>query len=249
MPDIQMKKYFIIVIIILLLANCSMLRSKDEIGVEEKTVILTFDDGPNIRHDITERLITVLDRHNVQGVFCFIGKIAEENPDIIRKVYESGHVIVNHSYNHDHPLSLRSEERWEDLIKCDRVFGDILGIEDYKSEYYRPPFGIINNSFKNELLKNNIKLVPASYYVNDVFFGPNRMEELLEDLIIKTEEENCGIIILHEFINLKNMPDDKEYYDNESRHNRSYVPELVDMLIVELIARGYRFGMLRELEL
>ncbi len=43
------------------------------------------------------------------------------------------------------------------------------------------------------------------------------MEELLEDLISKIDEENGGIILLHEFINLKNTPEDKEYYDNESR--------------------------------
>ncbi len=152
MPDIQMKKYFIIAMIIILISSaCSMLRTKEEIGTADKTVILTFDDGPNIRHDITERLITVLDKHNVQSVFCFIGRISEENPDIVRKVYESGHIIVNHSYNHNHPLSLSSEERWEDLLKCDKVFGEILGIENYKSEYYRPPFGIINNSFENRL--------------------------------------------------------------------------------------------------
>lgn len=248
--DIQMKKLLLILIAaVIFIINCSMLRPKEETGIPDKTVILTFDDGPNARQDITEKLVEVLNKCNVQGAFCFIGKIAEEHPEIVRFVYESSHIIVNHSYSHGHPASLNTEEQWQSLVECDKIFGRIIGIENYKSKYYRPPYGIISKNLLNKLKENNIKLVPANFYVNDAVTSPDESDELFKELIAKTEEEQGGIILLHEFLYLRHPPSETEYYNNESRHNRSYLPEFVEKLIIELEERGYRFGTLDELDL
>lgn len=64
-----------------LLSAFTILRSKKQLTLPPKTVILSFDDGPNIAHTTTERLLAVLKKHSVKAHFSLIGKNAEFLPD------------------------------------------------------------------------------------------------------------------------------------------------------------------------
>ena len=69
----------------------------------ERTVALTFDDGPN--EPLTSRLLqTLASQRDVRPTFFQVGRCAERHPDATRRVVDGGHVLGNHSYSH----SLRS---------------------------------------------------------------------------------------------------------------------------------------------
>lgn len=59
---------------------------------------MTFDDGPSAER--TPALLELLDKYDIKATFFMLGKNIEKYPEISRQVYEQGHLIGNHSYDH-----------------------------------------------------------------------------------------------------------------------------------------------------
>jgi peptidoglycan-N-acetylglucosamine deacetylase len=70
----------------------------------ERTVALTFDDGPSPQY--TPRILATLRRLRVHATFFCIGYLADEYPDLVRKELRAGMTVGNHSYNHPEVPSL-----------------------------------------------------------------------------------------------------------------------------------------------
>ena len=70
---------------------------------EKGTISLTFDDGPD--PEVTPRVLDVLREEGVKGSFFVIGRIAEKHPELVQKIVDEGHVVGNHTYNHDYVFS------------------------------------------------------------------------------------------------------------------------------------------------
>ena len=64
----------------------------------EKIVALTFDDGPD--EDFTPQILDILKKYNVKATFYVIGEKVQYNKKIIKREYEEGHEIGNHTYTH-----------------------------------------------------------------------------------------------------------------------------------------------------
>ncbi|MDR2888159.1 MAG: polysaccharide deacetylase family protein, partial [Bacteroidales bacterium] len=68
------------------------------IAAGEKTVCLTFDDGP--APESTPHIVSLLKRHNVKAMFFFSGNRAERHRDIVKQVTCHGHIVGNHGFHH-----------------------------------------------------------------------------------------------------------------------------------------------------
>ena len=77
--------------------------------MDEKFVVLTFDDGPNPPH--TQALLEVLKEHDVKATFFLKGRNIEAFPELVRAVAEAGHEIGNHSYSHRPMFSIDKEKQ------------------------------------------------------------------------------------------------------------------------------------------
>ena len=64
-----------------------------------KYISLTFDDGPNLGDDSTMNdMLDILEKHGVTASFFLIGnKINENNIKVIKRAFEMGCDIENHS--------------------------------------------------------------------------------------------------------------------------------------------------------
>ena len=103
---------------------------------EKKQVAITFDDGPDPVY--TPELLEGLKKRNVRATFFLLGKQVEQYPDIVKQMYEEGHVVGCHSYEHV-DLSHMSEEDACEQIKqiCDLIY-EITG---ERPSFVRPPYG------------------------------------------------------------------------------------------------------------
>jgi peptidoglycan/xylan/chitin deacetylase (PgdA/CDA1 family) len=97
-------------------------------------VALTFDDEPNPA--ATPQIMRILDAANVKATFFVNGSALDAQPQLVRALYEHGHLIGNHSYHHD-------EWRWLDpsypeLMRAQAAFARDLNACPV---WFRPPHG------------------------------------------------------------------------------------------------------------
>jgi peptidoglycan/xylan/chitin deacetylase (PgdA/CDA1 family) len=63
-----------------------------------KEVVLTFDDGPAA--GTTERVIEALKRECVRATFFLLGRSADRQPALARRLAAESHTIAHHTYSH-----------------------------------------------------------------------------------------------------------------------------------------------------
>lgn len=114
--------------------------SKDDLylgnGDEKLRVALTFDDGPN--PEWTPVLLDGLKERGVKASFFVIGEKAQESKDLVKRMYDEGHIIGNHTFSHVQLTAIGNDSACEEIVKANQVLYDITG--EYP-QFIRPPFG------------------------------------------------------------------------------------------------------------
>ncbi len=109
----------------------------DQIGGAKNKIVLSFDDGPDRRW--TPRILDVLKKKRATAVFFVIGEGANIAPDILRREYNEGHEIGNHTFTHPKFDEISTTEvKWQ-LNLTQRLIESTLGV---KCLLFRPPYGI-----------------------------------------------------------------------------------------------------------
>jgi len=97
---------------------------------------ITFDDGPNPAW--TPRLLEILVNHDVRATFFLMGRHAQAEPELTRRIAAAGHLIGNHSWSHPN-LAFTSAGRIEEELT--RTRSTLEQITGSPVSYFRPPFG------------------------------------------------------------------------------------------------------------
>lgn len=92
----------------------------------DNKIAVTFDCAWN-DNDI-DQILDTLDEYNCPATFFVVGDWAEKYPESLKKIYNRGHEIGNHSYNHADYTKIGKSAIENDLIKCDEVISQIIGI-------------------------------------------------------------------------------------------------------------------------
>ena len=112
-------------------------------------VSFTFDDGPHPKN--TKLILTILKKHNIKATFFVIGKEAEKYPEIIKQIFDEGHIIGNHSYSHSNFIPFFGKNKLiKDYEKTNLIIKNIIG---KKPNYIRPPFGVTSPKYTKLLKK------------------------------------------------------------------------------------------------
>ena len=117
----------------LLVANRSRVESSGK-----PCVALTFDDGPTPDH--TPRVLQILKEKSVRATFFVIGRRAEQEVDLLRRIREDGHTIGNHTYSHPALFCFLSPRRLRaEIEKGQEAIGNACGLPP---RHFRSPVGI-----------------------------------------------------------------------------------------------------------
>ena len=113
-------------------------RSQNVSDEVKPVVALTFDDGPNASS--TPILLDGLKERKVRATFFLIGENVEkdENEKIVKRMYEEGHLIGNHTYTHCNLSKLETGEAKKELEQTDTVIEKITGKQPV---FVRAPYG------------------------------------------------------------------------------------------------------------
>ena len=91
---------------------------------EDKTIYLTFDDGPG---PYTDRLLQILDRYNVKATF-FVTASLPKYVSCIGRAFEAGHKIGVHSYSHEYEKIYADEEAFfDDFLRMQEIIRQQTG--------------------------------------------------------------------------------------------------------------------------
>lgn len=120
-----------------------------EYTVKEKTIYLTFDDGPS---ENTVDILKILDKYNIKATFFMSGGDDERTAELIRMVAEKGHKIGIHSKSHEYSEIYSSVDSYlEDLNNTYNCIYSACGV---KPDIIRFPGGSINDY--NRLIYNQL---------------------------------------------------------------------------------------------
>jgi len=101
-------------------------------------VALTFDDGPDPVD--TPRLLDLLREKSVKATFFVVGRRAEQYPDIVRRAWEEGHLIANHTWSHPNLFCFLTPRRLRTEIESGTA--SIYRSCGFRSPYFRSPVGL-----------------------------------------------------------------------------------------------------------
>lgn len=117
-------------------------------------ICLTFDDGP---HPIfTPQILDILKSHNIKATFFLIGQAAKKYPEIVKRIYEEGHSIGNHSWSHNLLLWGSYRKIYQEVVTVQNFLKEKHGI---CPKYFRPPYGVTGPSLKKVLEQEHLKII------------------------------------------------------------------------------------------
>jgi poly-beta-1,6 N-acetyl-D-glucosamine synthase len=102
---------------------------------DDKQLLLTFDDGPDYRW--TPKILDILKKHNVHAAFFVVGLQAEKNLPLLKRIYEEGNIIGNHTFSHRN-VAYSSPQRTYTELKLTRLL--IECVTGHSTILFRPPY-------------------------------------------------------------------------------------------------------------
>ena len=184
----------------------------------QRAVALTFDDGPHPQH--TPQLLQVLEHHRVQATFFWLGLCVERSPQLAKAIYDQGHWIALHGYDHRSFTTLSDAELRHSLHKARSIITQTCGLAADAIVDVRPPNGLFTPKTLDVLIAQNYRpvmwsVVPEDWVTPGVAIVLHR---------ILKQVKNGSIIVLHD-----------GYYGGVD------VAQIVDRLIPLLQQQGYEF--------
>ncbi|MCQ2195486.1 MAG: polysaccharide deacetylase family protein [Paludibacteraceae bacterium] len=158
---------------------------------KEKTVYLTFDDGPI--PEVTPWVLDILKQYGVKATFFCVGDNVRKHPDVFKQVIDAGHKVGNHSFNHIQGFKYSTKDYMENVEKADALIHSVL---------YRPPHGQL---YIRQLRKLKKKYQVVMWDVVTRDYNKDLSGEFVLN-VVKRKARNGSIIVFHDSLKAeKNM--------------------------------------------
>lgn len=186
-----------------------------EVSTKEKTIALTFDDGPDPIY--TPQILDLLKKYKAKGTFFVIGKRVEEFPSIIQREAKEGHELANHTFNHRILRGYTKEKIELELEKTDEI---IYSLTKKHPKLFRPPGGFYNENIVSVAKEKGYLVVIWSWRHDTLDWSRPGVKRIVNRVI--SNLHNGDIILLHDQV------------DN------SQTVEALKLILPELKKRGYK---------
>lgn len=169
----------------------------------EKVAYLTFDDGPSA--NITPQILDTLKAEGVPATFFVVGQRVRLYPHLVKRAYDEGHYIANHSNTHAYSKIYESVDTvFGEYIDCENAVRDALGIPDYRMFLFRFPGGSAGGRYAS--VKADAKTLLNSYGVVHTNWncmtgdaeGKNTVEDQMNELKLTMEGDDTIIVLMHD---------------------------------------------------
>ena len=189
----RVKRFFGLVAVgIFLVPAFSFLLGSSASGLESnKTIYLTFDDGP---HPIfTPLLLTLLDENGAKATFFPIGSRLEERweSDDLHDLLNRGHAIGNHSWNH---RDLTKEKGNGAKFQLDQSSVITEKMAGFRPSCFRAPFGEKNQNVLETATSLGMKHI--GWTIDPQEWNDTSIEAAMNHIVKRFE--GGAIVLLHD---------------------------------------------------
>ena len=174
----------------------SVVTFADEGESAQKTVYLTFDDGPSDR--VTPKILDVLKEEKVKATFFIVGKNAEKRKYLLKREFNEGHTLGVHSYSHKYKDIYQSAESLlDDIDKCNRIIKEVTGS---LSTLYRFPGGSygLGEEFITAVTSHGFQYVDWNASMRDAEIENATPEQLYEAAVATSASANKVVLLAHD---------------------------------------------------
>ena len=187
-----------------------------KVAKEEKELSLTFDINW-AENDELYNILDVLDKYNVKATFFIMGgwvNYSEENEEKLKKIYEGGHEIGNHSYIHPMFTKISEERMNSELEKTNKIIKDTVGVD---VKLFRFPSGDYNKKSIEFIKSKGFEII--QWNIDSVDWKQLGEDKEYNNVMKKIEPGS--IILFH--------------------NNAKYTPKNLEKIIKKLQEDGYSF--------
>lgn len=190
---------------------------------DEKFIYLTFDEG--YENGYTTTILDTLKEKNVTAVFFVTMPYVKQNPELIQRMLDEGHIVGNHTVNHPSMPEVTDDAKLIDEIM--NLHNYILDNYNYEMTYLRPPKGEYSERTVKLALDLGYKTVLWSSAYDDWNTANQKGTDYAKKMIYNNLH-NGSVMLLHAV----------------SKDNDAVLGEAID----EVRNRGYEFKTLDEFE-
>jgi peptidoglycan/xylan/chitin deacetylase (PgdA/CDA1 family) len=168
----------------------------DSLPLNDKEVVLTFDDGPLPPY--SNQILDILAAQCVKATYFLVGEMARAFPAMVRRIYEEGHTIGTHSDDHPTRFGQLPVEKMRQEI--DWGISDVsaaLGDPKYLAPFFRIPGLARSDLVESELAARGL-IVFSSDTVADDWHHRIGAKGIIAAAMQRLEAHGKGILLLHD---------------------------------------------------
>jgi len=199
----------------------------DGTELPDKTVILTFDDGPHSKH--TRRILDILDTYGVKATFFQVGRSVgkkakgdrielRQRAAVTAEVVAAGHLVANHSFTHPVLTRLGEAATRDELGVTSSV---LARAAESAPVLFRPPYGAVNKRVRKVAQEVGLRTVMWNLDSGD--WSDPVPRSIANRAIAQVTRKGHGVIVFHDI------------------HGRTV--EALPLVLETLLDRGFRFAL------
>ena len=178
----------------------------------DNKIALTFDCAWG--NSNTDELLAILKAADARATFFVTGEFCDKYPEDVKKMYDAGHEIANHSDKHPHVAGININDLIDDTKECSRKIQMITG---EAPTLYRGPYGEYDNISISTVEGMGLQYVQWS--VDSIDWEEPDAATIVSRI---TEGTQSGSILL---------------FHNDLENTEQALPEI----LTKLTQQGYRF--------
>ena len=165
----------------------------------------------------TARILAALEEVGGRATFFMLGENAAAHPDLARQVAQAGHLVGTHTNSHKSLIRLTAQEM---LQEVELSLDNIEKAAGVRPTILRPPYGNVN-----DLVKETLDLPLVNWSVDTRDWDSRDAQKVYDHILANVRDGD--IVLMHDI------------YDSTA--------EAVEMVLPELVKRGYQLVTVEEL--
>ncbi|TDQ67021.1 polysaccharide deacetylase [Maritalea mobilis] len=188
-----------------------------DIQLAKGEFVLTFDDGP--RPGKTEKILDILDEHDVKAMFLMLGRSAQSHPGLVREVAKRGHTVGLHTHSHGDLTKLNVAAALAEIERGQRpVVAALSPIHKAPAPFFRFPYLAQNAQLRTAVTNSGYVIMDVGVDSKDYF--SDSADQVRERTLARMAKAGRGIVLFHDI------------------HHRTV--KMLPQLLKDMEARGYK---------